>query len=392
LKRTRPALLLCTALSACKHEGGGVSDAGIAFHPSPRPETHPSAISISNLDSEIGDARDRMGKGEAFFAQRLPGLLLDRASFLGTAEDYDEADAVSAKNAVSSPDDGGVRLTRGRVLGALHRFEDATRELDVAAAHHAPADDVARARTTILLATGRCHEAGAVWPPGNYPEDLTIRGAIEQRTGHAALAESLFERARRAFNDVSPFRFAWLDFERARAFEREGDVGQARAYLEDALAAFPEYAHAAVHLEVLEAPDRAIPRLERVEARATDPDVLAAHADALRRLKRDTEARALSERARARFEDVLAKHPEAYADHAARFFLGAGGDVKRALDLAKAAATHAPSEETLELWLLAARAAGSTDQTCAAVAAADKMTCKLAGSRPAFDAARKSCK
>ncbi len=100
----------------------------------------------------------------------------------------------------------------------------------------------------------------------------------------------------------------------------------------------------------------------------------------------------MTNRAKARFEEVLAKHPEAYADHAARFFLGAGNDVQRALVLAKGAATRAPSEETLELWLLAAGVAGATNQACAAIAAADKTSCPLRGSRARFDAARKTCK
>jgi tetratricopeptide (TPR) repeat protein len=358
--------------------------------------TQGSGISINNLDSEIADAQRRSANGETLFAQRLPGLLLDRASYLGTASDFDLADEVSAKN-LSGPDsaetgvvtNGGVRLTRARVLAALHRFDEALRELDLVVGD---AEDVARARATIFLATGRCAEAAPLWPARSYPTDLATRGAIEQRLGHPELAETLFERSRLEFKDVSPFHLGWIDFERARAFEREGDARHARAYLEDALAAFPEYAHAAVHLAGVEEGEKALAHLEVVEKRATDPDVLAAHADALRRLKRDAEATAMTERARARFEEVLAKHAEAYADHAARFFLGAGSDVPRALALAKAAATRAPTEETLELWLLAAGVAGAPDQACAAIAAADKTSCPLRGSRARFDAARKTCK
>ena len=380
------------AFTACKHEGGGVSDGGAAFQPSPRPKTQSSAININNLDSDIADAERRAKKGETFFAQRLPDLLIDRAGYLGTSDDFDTADETSAKNATTDPNDGGVRLTRAHVLSALHRFDEALRELDVAAAHGAPGEDVARVRGSIFLATGRCAEAAPIWPQRAYPTDLAARGALEQRLGHPELAESLFERSRLSFKDVSSFHFGWIDFERARAFEREGDTRRARAYLEDALAAFPEYAHVAVHLAVLEGGDSALAHLAPVEKRATDPDVLAAHADALRRLKRDVEANAMTDRARARFEEVLAKHPEAYADHAARFFLGAGNDVQRALTLAKGAAASAPTEETLELWLLAAGVAGAADQACAAIAAADKTSCPLRGSRARFDAARKSCK
>ena len=393
MKRTLAALLLCCAASACRHGGGGVSDAGIAqFHPSPRPKTQSPEISISNLDAEIADARRRAAKGEDVFQRKLPEKLVERASYLGTLDDYDEADALSAKNAELAPNDAAVRMTRAHVLSALHEFKDALAELDAAAAHGAEGPDVRRARASIFLATGRCAEAAPLWPAMPYPTDMAARGAMEQRLGHPQLAETLFERARLDFADVSPMRLAWMDFERARAFEREGDRIKARAYLEDALAAFPQYAHAAVHAATLEPPDAALAHLAVVEKRADDPDVLAAHADALRREKHDDEARAMTERAKARFEDLLTKHRLAFADHAARFYLGEGGDTKRALELAKVAAENGPTEEALELWVLAARAAGSNADVCAALAAADKTTCVPSGSRATLDLARKSCK
>jgi tetratricopeptide (TPR) repeat protein len=384
-----------------------LSDAGgVAFKPSPRPTTQSSQISIHNLDGTIDDARERSTRGEIVFRHKLPESLLERASYLGTTADYDEADASSAKNVELEPNDASVLATRAHVLSALHRFADALAMLDEAAKHGAPADEIKRSRATIFLATGRCAEAAKIWPAVPYALDMAARGAMEQRNGHPELAETLFERGRMEFRDVSPMTLGWMDFERARAFEREGQNAKARAYLEDALEAFPEYAHAAVHAATYEPPDKAMAMLEVVEKRADDPDVFAAHADALRRLRRDAEAKAMTDRARTRMEDLLAKHPEAFADHAARFFLGAGGDVKRALDLAKAAAGRAPSEETLEVWLLAARAsteppkagrrdgdpASSTSEACAAVKAADATTCPLRGSRATFDEARKSCK
>jgi len=385
------ALALSTAFTACRHGGGGVSDAGQSdFHPSPRPKTQSSAISISNLDAEIGDARRRADK-EAFERNLLPGKLVERASYLGTTGDYDDADQVSAKNIEASPDDPVVILARAHVLSTLHEFDAAMRELDAAEAHKAPAEEVAKARATIDLATGRCVEAEKLWPAVPAPIDMAARASIQQRLGHAGAADELFERARIEYRDVSPTRFAWMDFERARSFEREGDRVKARAYLEDALAAFPEYAHAAVHVATLEPPEKALAYLAVVEKRADDADVLAAHAEALRREKRDAEARVFTDKARAKYEELLRKHPDAFADHAARFFLGEGGDVKRALELARSAATKAPTEEALELWLLAARAAGSTTEACAALAAANKTTCALTGSKAQFDAAKKSC-
>jgi tetratricopeptide (TPR) repeat protein len=391
LKRTTAALLLC-AFTACKHGGGGVStDAGASFHPSPPPRTESSAISITNLDGDIALAEKRSAEGDAVGRKTLPAKLLTRAGALGTLDDFDRADDLSAKNVVLEPNDGPTLLARAHVLSALHRFDEALAELDAAGAHKGDPEDIDLVRAEIFLATGRCAEAAKQWPARPYAIDMAARGAMEQRLGHPELAESLFERARTEYRDVSPIKFAWMDFERARAFEREGDTMRARVYLEDALDAFPEYAHAATHAALVESPDRALAILAPVERRSNDPDVIAAHADALRRARRDADAAPFVARARARFEEILAKHPEAFADHAARFFLGEGGDVKRALDLAKSAAAKAPTEETLELWLTAARASSSDAEACAAVAAADKTTCPLRGSRAQFDAARAKC-
>jgi hypothetical protein len=74
----------------------------------------------------------------------------------------------------------------------------------------------------------------------------------------------------------------------------------------------------------------------------------------------------MTARARARFEEVLARLPRAYADHAASFYLGMGGDPQRALALAHANAENRPTDEAVELWLTAAQAAGSHVEVCAA--------------------------
>jgi hypothetical protein len=48
------------------------------------------------------------------------------------------------------------------------------------------------------------------------------------------------------------------------------------------------------------------------------------------------EAREWRARAEARYDELLARHQEAFADHAAEFWLEAGADPHRALSLAKA--------------------------------------------------------
>jgi hypothetical protein len=66
---------------------------------------------------------------------------------------------------------------------------------------------------------------------------------------------------------------------------------------------------------------------------------------------------------------VLERFPEAFADHAARFWLGAGGDRAKALDLARKNAALRRTEAALDLLLSAALAAGSEESACEAARA-----------------------
>lgn len=124
-----------------------------------------------------------------------------------------------------------------------------------------------------------------------------------------------------------------------------------------------------VHLAALEPPDRALALLDGL-ARSDDPDVLAGRADALRRAGRTEEAVAMASQARSRFEEVLGRFPLAFADHAASFYLGAGRDAARALELARTNERNRPTDEAVELWLTSAQAAGARYDACAAAAAA----------------------
>jgi tetratricopeptide (TPR) repeat protein len=280
-------------------------------------------------------------------------------------------DDLSSRLVTERPGDGRAHLTRAGALSAIHRFADALNELDTAARLGAEANDVSRARAAILLAVGREDEAEALLPPlieGTSSADLVMRAGVEARRDNAAESERLFELARIRYRDVSPFAVAWMDFERARALEMAGDRTRARPYLEEAVAVLPGYAHAAVHLASIEPPDRALARLQALALTSDDPDVPAGQADALRRAGRTDEAAAMAEKARARFEEVLARIPLAYADHAASFYLGSGRNAPRALELARVNVKNRPTEEAVELWLTAAQAAASNEETCTAAA------------------------
>jgi hypothetical protein len=84
---------------------------------------------------------------------------------------------------------------------------------------------------------------------------------------------------------------------------------------------------------------------------------------------RSDEAERHTARARAGFDELLAHHPAAYAEHAAFFFLGAG-DATRALSLAR---DHLAASSSAEAWALlidAALAAAPAEEACRSADAA----------------------
>ena len=91
---------------------------------------------------------------------------------------------------------------------------------------------------------------------------------------------------------------------------------------------------------------------------------------------RVSEADALRARATKRYEELLAKYPEAMAWHAAEFFAGEGNDPARARALLRQNAELRPNAESLDALARVERAAGETVR-------ADELTRRAAAIRSA---------
>ena len=73
---------------------------------------------------------------------------------------------------------------------------------------------------------------------------------------------------------------------------------------------------------------------------------------------RSVEAEAQRNAARSAFEDLLARRPLAFADHAAEFYLSIGADPARAYDLARLNLNNRPTLRAFELAYVAAVRSG----------------------------------
>lgn len=278
-------------------------------------------------------------------------LLLQRASLHGRLEDYVEALARSKAWVEAEPNNAAAWAQRGSALARVHQF---------AAAREAIATCKRLARdpaiwegldATIAEATGdlassgsfREHQATA------YPNASTLA----LWAGHLAIAGRIPEalavmpRAAAAIRDNPASLLNWILFQWGRIYDLAGEPANARAF----------YAAAYERLPTLET---TVHLAQTMLATGGDPSALVARA--LR--DPNPELYALAGKpadARREWERYLAAFPEAFADHAARFYLDqtkrGGADPQRALELAKLDFANRPTLASRTLVIEASLAA-----------------------------------
>src|SRR5262249_37183314 len=148
--------------------------------------------------------------------------------------------------------------------------------------------------------------------------------------GEMVEADRWFVAARRCYRGVSPFPLAMLDFQRGRLWLEHDDLRRARPWCEAAGPRGPAYGPppgppAEVDPALGEGA-AAIDRLRPLALASDDPDYATQLARILSDAGQTEEAQSWRARAEARYDELLARHPEAFADHAAEFWLTIGGD------------------------------------------------------------------
>lgn len=331
--------------------------------------TTSAAITLANLNGHIDDLR-RFGVADA--PARIE-LLLVRGQYFGRIADYETADALATALVAERPNDAMSLFARARVAARWHRFAAALHDLDVAAKRSPTAPGIEEARAGVLQALGQ-HDAAlairrrrAAATPD--VQSLGALAALHAERGDTAEATPLFRAAERAFRDVTPFPLAWLAEQQGRMWVRAGDLDRAREFYAAAYERLPQYPAVVAPLAWLEAArgngTRAVALLEAA-AGSDDPQAAALLASVLPLTGRKDEAARWQTRARTRYEELLRTHPEAFAHHAAEFFLAAGADPARALVLAKEDLARRQTPGTYALVLRAAEATGDHAAACAA--------------------------
>ena len=170
-------------------------------------------------------------------------------------------------------------------------------------------------------------------------ENVAALVGLHAERGEIEAAERRYAESHSRYRGVSPFPLALLDFQLGLMWMNEGRLDDARSSFEAARRRVPAYAPAQGHLAEVEAQlgeiDSAVARLYSLALSSDDPDYAAQLARILGDAGRDAEAGYWRRLAAARYDELMASHPEAFADHAAEFWLAAGADPDKALRLAE---------------------------------------------------------
>ena len=302
-------------------------------------------IALLNLDAQIDALEPEVRHGRASVETRagLTELISLRGLIVGRIADYDRADEIAEQLVLDAPMDPRALLARARTDAGFHRFNDALSDLDRAEELGLDAETANSERAAIFQALGRYDESlalreEAVKRRASF-ENLAALVGLHADRGKIEAAERQYEQSRCRYRGVSPFPLALLDFQLGLMWMNDGRLDDARRSFEAAWRRVPAYAQAQGHLAEVEAElgeiDSAISRLHSLAESSDDPDYAGQLARILGDFGHESESPIWRRRAAARYDELIASHPEAFADHAAEFWLAAGADPDKAFRFAK---------------------------------------------------------
>ncbi len=273
----------------------------------------------------------------------LSKLLFVRGDLLGRIADHDRAEPVAERGRRVVARRRAARSTSAR---GSRSASIASRKPTRCSIERSPpairAREIDRERAALFQATGRYREALALRETTGEggSRDSHARRARVAAGGDGSMGGGrslLCGRARRGRRRLAPaVRPAALRMGRERDAPRRagpcgGDLRRARR---DPAAHVPGRGHRAEVALARGQLDVALALITPLLEISDDPEYRATYAEILAaRGEREAAARE-AERAAAAYESLLARRPEAYADHAAAFFMGIGNRPQLALELA----------------------------------------------------------
>lgn len=387
-RRTRFALVALLFVPGCRQESrsapaGAVSPPGEAA-PTARVQGSPlsqkqlpttdGGIALGNLEGDIANLVGMLGRQpkNAPVMATLALMYLEHGKISGRLAEYDRAEELARQAVELAPKEPRAWLALAAVHGRFHRFADANDDLRHLEQLGQQGLDLAPRRVALLVATGRLSEARPILEKraAEEPRIDTVGelACLHADEGRWALAEREFTTAVSHYRQVSPFPVVWLWLQQGILWQTAGRPARARELFAAAHERMPADAVVTSHLAAMEAAtgnrERAIALLRPLVASADDPEYPAQLAELLAAAGDAGEAQALRARAATRYDQLLQKHREAFADHAARFYLAAGGQAPRTLELAEANLRLRSTPDAFALVGEAALAAAEPARAC----------------------------
>jgi tetratricopeptide (TPR) repeat protein len=338
--------------------------------------TTDGSIALGNMEGDIANVNKMIqtAPNNVGAMVRLSGIYLFHGNVTGRLDEYDQAIELTEKAVKIAPNDPAAWIAHAEARSRMHLFDEARADLDRAASLKGDPRQLEAMRASIQQALGRYGEARparekAVKEYANF-EHLSAMAGLVADEGNFDEAERLYLEAQDKFADVAAYPLAWLYFQEGLLWERAGKLPHARELYEASVERWPGYAPATGHLAGLLAATgdraRAVELLRALVEKSNDPEYQGQLAGLLRAEGHTTDADLLRDKARARYDELLKKHPAAFGDHAARFFLAEGADPARALALAQANVKLRQTGEAFELLIEAAVAAKAGPVGCEA--------------------------
>lgn len=330
--------------------------------------TTSGAIAVGNLDGEISTLERLLIKPDPQRRRQLIESLALRGEMLGRIADVERAAAMAEVLPQEMQDKPEAYVTRASMRATLHRFDEAWADLDEAEKRGARAGQTRRIRASILAARGQLEEALTLASmmrqekPGI--DTIGFVAVLLGELGRRTEAITAFREAFESNRDTSPFPVAGLFFAQGQFWEREGEDDLAVAYYQAALERLPVHAHAAAHQARRMAPEGAEALLKPLLATSDDPELRAVLAVKLRARGDVAGAKEYAAAAAARYDELVGRHPAAYADHAAQFWLDVGEDPIKSLEWAKRNLIVRKTPKAYELAVVAALAGHDRKTAC----------------------------
>lgn len=355
----KQVIVAAALLSACRgdhHDAGKKTPASAVSVVPKLPYSDDGAAELRAIDDRI-----RLHANEP--ATEF-GLLIERATYRGRVEDYQAALAIADKLVAEHPQDADAWKLETSALSAVHRFRDARAALEKGRSLDDNPDSWRGMEVSLDEATGKLGEAAqaraaaATASPDTvsltqWAANLAIRGSTDK-------AIALIPKAAEKLRDNQPETIAWLLFQWGRIYELDGKLATAREFYGEAHKRMPGFVEATAHLAqtMMATGDTAGAKVlvDAELAHDRHPTLLAlavqlGHTELLDEAKREWE----------RYVTAL---PEAFSDHAARFYLTI--DPARALVLARYNLANRDTPEARSLATEAALAAGDPKAACEA--------------------------